>query len=150
LLSDRRYLIRVPDHFGYMLGDCTVGGQPISYGGQVVKNSIQCYLCVETYRAPKPPLPVRISLVGDREGSAAAAAFNAAAVGVPLEVVEVEVGVPLEVVEVEVGVPLEVEAVHRETLQACPKGDAVVGANGAVVDTEACPRRSLLQRLFGC
>ena len=139
MLSDRRYLIRVPDHFGYMLGDCTVGGQPISYGGQVVKNSIQCYLCVETYRAPKPPLPVRISLVGDREGSAAAAAFNAAAVGVPLEVVEVEVGVPLEV-----------EAVHRETLQACPKGNAVVGANGAVVDTEACPRRSLLQRLFGC
>lgn len=54
-----RYTVRVPDGAGYVLGDCFVAGQPVQFGGQLVKNAITCYLTVGTYKAPVAPLPAR-------------------------------------------------------------------------------------------
>ncbi len=90
-----RYRLRVPDGAGYVLGDCTVGGQPVTYGGQLVKNAITCYVNVGTYRAPISPLPVTLppmhadTPVDTAAEVGAASAATATAVGVPLAAEEV-------------------------------------------------------------
>ena len=84
-----RYSVRAPEGCGYVLGDCTVGGRPIEYGGQVVKNSITAYLRVSTYRAPTSPPPVQLA-PPPTDGAAATPPEQArvTAVGVPVEAAE--------------------------------------------------------------
>ena len=108
-----RYAIRIPDGKGYMLGDCTVGGQKVRYGGQLVKNAITCYLRVATYRAPITPLPTRLPPPAEAAGTVAAPVPAAAAVGVPVEAAAAdEEQVQLALMEV-----LDAHAVEKATAE---------------------------------
>ena len=55
-----RYSFEIPQGAGYKLGECTVGGQRVHFGGQLVKHAIPCYLKVSTYRAPVTALPTKL------------------------------------------------------------------------------------------
>ena len=122
-----RYKLRAPAGAAFVLGDCTVGGQRVQYGGQLVKNAITCYVTYGTYRAPITPLPVKLpppppALAHD--GVEMAPTAMAAAVGVPLEAEEV---------------PMESEALLK-------------GSGGGGEGSDVAPSRvkRWLLWLFGC
>merc|ERR1712129_657566 len=60
-----RYRIRVPEGRGFVLGDCSVGGRAVDFGGQLVWQSLQVFLRIGTYRytdipehvTPDEPVP---------------------------------------------------------------------------------------------